>query len=56
MKASVGFILICITVEVVCYSDTKKPVAGSWDRNDRGLVMPSPQDVNEVKCFIQVTP
>ena len=58
MKASVGFILICVTVKVVCCSGTEKPVAEPWDRNDRrGLVMPLLQDVNEgwnkVRCYIQ---
>ena len=52
MKVTVGFILICVTVEVVCCSSTERPtLAGSWDRNDR-LVMPLPQDVNEVRCFM----
>ena len=56
MKASVGFILICVTVKVVCCSDTEKPVAGSWDRNDRrGLVMPLLQDVNKVRCSFTST-
>ena len=53
MKVTVGFILICVTVEVICCSSTEKPtLAGSWDRNDRGLVMPLLQDVNEVRCFV----